>query len=69
MDNHKPTEANEGAAEPAPAEILQLPPQLEDAKQALIRLNDRTLAFARGRPLTCIADALAPRRHLQFRPG
>ncbi len=59
MDNHLHTEASEGAALHPPEEILQLPPQIEEARRAMSALNDRALTFARARPLTCIAGALA----------
>jgi hypothetical protein len=38
---------------------LELAPKLEEARQALVRLNDRALAFARERPATCILGAVA----------
>lgn len=36
-----------------------LAPQLEEARQNLERLNERVMAFARERPVTCIVGALA----------
>lgn len=40
-------------------EESELANRLEEARQNLVRLNDRALAFARERPVTCLVGALA----------
>lgn len=38
---------------------LQLTERIEEATQAITRLNERALAFVRDRPITCVVGAVA----------
>ncbi len=44
---------------PTPNLELQLTERIEEATQAITRLNERVLVFVRERPVTCVVGAVA----------